>query len=105
MNTKYIYRHCEGGVGGDDDNESHWKCAGYGNEGECGCECHASKPMNTQHPLEEELWPEDLEMKNALEYQRIDLALKNAQIDHDYEMNLEKQRIENETTRLQDSSR
>ena len=47
---KIIYRHCERW----DDNEnkpisqeefedSHWKCSGYGEGGECQCPCHSDK--------------------------------------------------------------
>ena len=46
---KYIYRHCEGGFGGADDNESHWKCSGIGSEGDCGCPCHSTSSDNTEN--------------------------------------------------------
>ena len=41
---KYIYRHCEGGYKTPLDNDSHWKCMGYGDEGDCGCTCHSQTP-------------------------------------------------------------
>lgn len=33
---KVIYRHCEEGV----DDDEHSKCSGYGEGGDCECECH-----------------------------------------------------------------
>ncbi len=40
MKKEIIYRHCEGGVGGISDNQTHWKCSGEGDDGKCDCECH-----------------------------------------------------------------